>query len=309
VKNPPDRNIATPGDLAEPKLLKTYGDINMTFELHEELSSPSVIVGKLGPGEKKDFIVIHWYGDPKTSGNVHQTAKWLSTQTHASVNYVAGPGVVYCLVSPWDVAYAQGDGPYGYGNRKGISIECDPRCTPEARETVAQLIAKIRRDANVHYPLRPHNDFKGTTCPGVWEQWIPWLSARADEINGAPAPKPATPKPAPAPAAPSRKTYSTNSMHWIVESGDTLSKIARYYYGSDKYVKQIADYNGINKDAPLKVGDRIWVNGPIVWIIEAPDSIRSIAAYYGLDPSALAAKNGLSGPDAEIYIGNTLVIL
>jgi LysM repeat protein len=72
-------------------------------------------------------------------------------------------------------------------------------------------------------------------------------------------------------------------------------------------VDAIAAYNGIDKDH-IEPGQKIWIPGPLVWNIEGPDTIRSIAAYYGLDPAYLASLNGLAGPDAEIYIGNTLTI-
>jgi hypothetical protein len=184
----------------------------------------------------------------------------------------------------------------------------------ETLETGAHLVAAICKRYKLGRPLWlsnvfPHSDEQSTYCPGVIRDiYLSSYMKRAgewyDAMTGAPAPKPT-----PAPAQPSRKTYSTNDMHWVVDSGDTLSKIARHYYGDAKYAQQIANYNGISLNSTLNVGDRIWVNGPIVWIIEAPDTIRTVAAYYGLDPSFLAAKNGLSGPDAEIYIGNILTIL
>lgn len=108
--------------------------------------------------------------------------------------------------------------------------------------------------------------------------------------------KPATPKP---------KVYPNSDIHWVVGKGDTLGKIQKYYNGPT--VAQIAAYNNINPNQ-IKPGQKIWIPGPLVWVIEGPDTIRSVARYYGLDPAYLARLNGLPGPDATIYIGNRLII-
>jgi LysM repeat protein len=118
-----------------------------------------------------------------------------------------------------------------------------------------------------------------------------------------PAPAPA-PKP-PAPVVKKPKVYPDSDIHWVVQKGDTLGKIQKYYNGPS--VAQIAAYNNIDPNQ-IKPGQKIWIPGPLVWVIEAPDTIRSVAHYYGLDPAYLARLNGLPGPDATIYIGNRLII-
>ena len=161
----------------------------------------------VGPWRKPRFIVLHWYGAPGQTSDVHGTAQYLANAVHASVHYVTAAGVVYCLTDPDNAAYAQGDGANGEGNLYGISIENNPHCTPEDRETTAQLIADIRKTYGP-LPLRIHKHFTATQCPGVWEQHVGWLDARANEINAgkpagaSPAPAPAPKPPAPAPAAP-----------------------------------------------------------------------------------------------------------
>lgn len=115
----------------------------------------------------------------------------------------------------------------------------------------------------------------------------------------------ATPKPATKPAVKTPRVYPDSDIHWVVEKGDTLGKIQKYYNGPT--VAQIAAYNNINPNQ-IKPGQKIWIPGPLVWVIEAPDTIRSVARYYGLDPVYLARLNGLPGPDATIYIGNRLII-
>lgn len=285
----------------------------MTYKLHEEYSCDFV-----GPERTPLGIAIHWWDDPKNKPQFWDIVRLLlnrSAARSASVNFVAESGLVACLVSPNVVAWAQGDGGDGWGNLNLISIECNPRCTAEDRETVAELIADQRMIWGA-LPLYPHNQFTATACPGVWEKYLPWLDARANEIiaekRGHAKPAPAKPAPAkPAPAKPARpaakvpKTYPNDQIHWVVEAGDTLGKIQAYYNGPS--VAQIAAYNNIDPDR-IRPGQKIWIPGPLVWNIEAPDTIRSVANYYGLDPAYLARLNGLPGPDATIYIGNQLTI-
>lgn len=114
-----------------------------------------------------------------------------------------------------------------------------------------------------------------------------------------------TPKPATKPAVQKPRVYPDSDIHWVVGKGDTLGKIQKYYGGPT--VAQIAAYNNINPNQ-IKPGQKIWIPGPLVWVIEGPDTIRSVARYYGLDPAYLARLNGLPGPDATIYIGNRLII-
>jgi hypothetical protein len=74
-------------------------------------------------------------------------------------------------------------------------------------------------------------------------------------------------------------------------------------------VNKIAAYNGIKNVNALSVGQKVWVPGPLYWTnIQAPDTIKSIARYYGFDPLYLARLNGLPSADSEIYIGNNLLI-
>lgn len=280
----------------------------MTYKLHEEYSCE--FYG--GPLKPKGFA-IHWWGDPN-----HKPKFWgivnvllaRSKQQSASVHFVAEAGLVACLISPTRVAWAQGDGANGWGNLNLVSIECNPRCTADDRETVAELMADQHILNGVPLVAYPHKNFNATQCPGVWEQYIPWLVQRAKQIVAEKVGQPAQAVPAPvahaaAPAAPAAKSFSDSEIHWVVEASDTLSKIQAHYNGPS--VAEIAAHNGIDPDR-ITPGQKIWIPGRLVWIIEAPDNLRSVAAYYGLAPEYLASLNGLAGPDSEIYIGNTLVV-
>ncbi len=76
-------------------------------------------------------------------------------------------------------------------------------------------------------------------------------------------------------------------------------------------MEQIAAHNGISVNTPLSIGQKIWIPGPVVWIVEAPDTVQSIAAHYGVSWEWLAARNPdqVSGPHTELYISNILTII
>ena len=281
----------------------------MTYKLLEQYSSTFV-----GPAMVPKGFAIHWWGDPAQRPTFMAIVNVLlerGRQESASVNFVAEAGIVACLVSPRNVAWAQGDGGSGWGNLNLVSIECNPRCTAADRETVAELMADQHILNGVPLVAYPHKKFTSTQCPGVWEPHIPWLVSRAKAIVAAKQAKPvvvpasSTPATKPKPAVQKPKVYPASDLHWVVSKGDTLAKIQKYYNGPS--VAQIAAYNNINPNQ-LTPGQKIWIPGPLVWVIEGPDTIRSVARYYGLDPAYLARLNGLPGPDATIYIGNRLII-
>lgn len=276
----------------------------MSIIWHEYLSSPPSIVG---PVHRKEFIAIHWYGDPRTAGDVHATARYLAGVAHASVNYVAGDGHAYCLVNPTQIAYGQGDGGDGYGNKHGISIECDPRMKPIDLETVAHVIAKIRKDFGINFPLRPHNHFTATQCPGVWEGKLQWLSDRADRINaGGIIAAPAAP---PVPAI-NRGPYVPDP-HWIVEPNETLSQIAAYYKVS---VAAIQKFNAIKNANVIHVGERIWPpKGHGTWIVQQGQTLSGISAWFAerghrVTVPQLQNANGINNPNTDLKVGMRLLI-
>lgn len=285
--------------------------------MHEEYSC--VWPTGTTPLDPKGFA-IHWWGDgspqfwPIVDLLVNRAA-----QGSASVTFVAESGLVACLTSPFEVAWAQGDGANGWGNRNLVSIECNPRCSAEDRETVAELIADQHIQNGIPINLYPHKKFTATACPGVWEKWIPWLTDRANQIvaektNGtwekpAPAPEPA---PAPAPVNTGNNGHNPDTeIHWVVESGDTISKIADYYYAehSQETINRLASYNGISDPNRISVGQNIFIPGPVYWTVEGPDELVTIAAYYGMDADALAHNNGLPNRNAEIFVDQVLTII
>lgn len=274
----------------------------MTYTIDESLSdSEFTAAGDVpatfgGTPRRIESITIHHWG---VFGQTHDGVVnfFMNQSFTTSAHFVVSDGRIHCLVSPANAAWAAGN---AYGNATSIHIECRPEATDGDYATVAWLVSFLRENYGANLPLIPHRNWTSTTCPGKWDL------AKVDRLAKAPAAIAQAPRPAvPAPAAQLPRVFSDNEIHWVVEKGDTLSKIQAYYNGPS--IAQIAAYNNINPDQIIP-GQKVWIPGPLVWIVEAPDTIRSIADYYGLDAGYLAALNGLPGPDAEIYIGNTLTI-
>lgn len=279
----------------------------MTYTMIEDYSSSFV-----GPARTPAGWAIHWWDDPRNNPQFWPIVTLLLNRGNAnsaSVNFVGEAGLVACLVSPGFVAWGQGDGANGWGNNNLVSVECNPRCSAEDRETIAELIADQNIQNGVPIVLYPHNKFTATQCPGVWEQWIPWLTERAHQIvaekTGAAQPAPA-PTPAPQPAS-GQIIRSDNELHWVVEPGDTLTKVALHYYGDKNFVSNIAQYNNIDPDR-ISVGQKIWVPGPIYWTVDPGDTLGKIGAYYGISAEVIAANNGIRDIN-QISVGQRLTII
>lgn len=276
------------------------------------------------------MLVIHSAETPLANGYaVSVTNNWLNRpDVEASINAFAGPDTLVRAVhtdyAAWHASWANTLS-VGYEMTGYAAFNRDQWLTQAGIDMIDRLAREMAEDARLYdIPLvylsndqvnQIRNGNRGIrgiathaqvdpanrTDPGVGFPYD-YLLDRIYAYSGGTAPPP-TPAPEPAPV---RKTYPLDQIHWTVEPGDTITKIANYY-GVPERVQEIIDYNGVNPNA-LAVGDRIWIPGRLEWLIEAPDTIRSIAAYYGLDPTYLANLNGLPSPDSTIYIGNSLLI-
>lgn len=137
-----------------------------------------------GPLKPKGWA-IHWWGDPAqnpTFDGIKRVLVNRSAGRSASINFMCEAGRVACLVSPFIIAWGQGDGATGWGNNNLVSVENNPRCSAGDRETLAELIADQNILNGIPIVLYPHNDFNATQCPGVWEKWFPSIIERAKQI-------------------------------------------------------------------------------------------------------------------------------
>lgn len=245
-----------------------------------------------------ESITIHHWG---VFGQTHDGVVdfFVNRNSATSAHFVVSDGRIHCLVSPADAAWAAGN---AYGNATSIHIECRPEATDGDYETVAWLVDFLRDNYGKNLPLMKHSQWFNTACPGQWNlDRIDAMAKAVDEVLVPIAPTPAPQQP---------RIFSDDELHWIVDPGDTLSKIALHYYADVNYVAQIAAYNNINPNQ-ISVGQKIWIPGPIRWTIEAPDTVQSICNYYGIAWQWLARynPNQVDGPDTELYIGNVLTII
>lgn len=183
--------------------------------------------------DKPEFIVIHHWG--KRGQKFNSVVRFLCTlwskrsdKRKSSANYVAQAGTVACIIDPDNVAWHCGD---WEANTKSIGIECRPEATDDDYETVAELIRDLREEYGP-LPLRPHNEFQATACPGIWD--LPRLDRMARDIADEPRDE--------------RPEKTTKGMaRWMMRrtggsiKGESLTTILRRI---DKNVKRLADLYG-----------------------------------------------------------------
>lgn len=191
------------------------------------------------PGKPR-FIVIHHWGSRGQSFDA--VVGWLcSPESDVSAHYVVGGGRRSRIVSLHKRAWHAGS---REGNDYGVGIECRPEATDGDYALAAQTIREIR-DVYGHLPLRPHNAFTNTACPGVWD-----LARLEREASGKPAP-PAKPAAGKAPAFP------------LPRRPGRLC-----YYGPPSGPITSVSGRGINTLVPtdvVKVGGRWRSNGLMAW--------------------------------------------
>lgn len=233
-------------------------------------------------GNKLTEIVIHHYGDD--SATYDSSLGWLIRRgATTSAHYVVDAGKVACIVSPEDTAYHAGNWPV---NLRSVGIENHPIWTPERERTLVELCADLHETyGNLRYSC--HGDHSLTACPGRWRARLPHIITAVNAELARRAGRP--PKVSPSTAA-KPLTREEQSPYWIVEPGDTLTKIANYYGVPDK-IAHIARHNGIADAHQIKPGQHVYIPGPLVWIVERGDTWQKIANYYGYAPEFIQAKN------------------
>ncbi len=125
------------------------------------------------------------------------------------------------------------------------------------------------------------------------------------------APPPAT-SPTPAPAAPPLPQWPTYPTYHVVQWGENLSRIARYYGTS---VWTIAQANGIWNVNYIRAGQVLVIPGwqqapptsPQYYIVQSGDTLAAIAWRFGTTVWAIAQVNGVWNPNL-IYVGQRLYI-
>lgn len=158
----------------------------MAYKYLTQYNSPNYSAGR--PAGPPNAIFIHYWDDPAKKPTFDGVVSWLCRKGgNSSAHYVVEAGRVACIVDCKNRAWHAGN----QGNPRGIGIECNPRMSAGDLETVAELIADLRRTYG-NLPLKPHNSVMDTSCPGPYVGKLGWLSARANEIL---AGNPSTPTP------------------------------------------------------------------------------------------------------------------
>lgn len=94
----------------------------------------------------------------------------------------------------------------------------------------------------------------------------------------------------------------TESMMYVVQRGDTLSKIADTYYGVMRLFEAIAEHNGIDDPDYIEEGQEIELpamDDPI-HVVSSGETLGSIAKYWFGNASRymeIAERNSLDDPD------------
>lgn len=126
------------------------------------------------------------------------------------------------------------------------------------------------------------------------------------------------PPAAPSGAAPSNPAPQTpgsfnaaekDGPYWRVEAGDTLSKIATYYYGnaSAATMDKIARFNGIANINVLNIGQRVYIPFSKKVIVQRGDTLSAIAARHGANMQAVAKLSAIANPNI-IEVGEAVFI-
>ena len=138
----------------------------MAYNYITQYDSPNYTAGR--QGNSISSITIHWWGDPGQNPTFEGVTSWLcNPAAQVSAHYVV-TGTdrrVACIVDPANIAWHAGN---WVGNQTSIGIECDPRCRDEDYDVIAELVAELRKTYG-DLPLRPHNSWTTTSCPGNYD--------------------------------------------------------------------------------------------------------------------------------------------
>lgn len=107
------------------------------------------------------------------------------------------------------------------------------------------------------------------------------------------------------------ETPEKNVITYVVQSGDTLSSIARRYGTT---VAELVELNGISNPDLIFVGEVLKIrassgsgNNEIIYRIRRGDTLSQIARTYHVSVNTLVQVNGIQNPNL-IYVGETLRI-
>lgn len=146
--------------------------------------------------QKVQYIVIHWWGDPRTRPSFDGVVNWFKTGGgRNSAHFVIEGGRVTQMVELKNTAWHAGN---WTANLRSVGLELNPRASDADYEQAAAVIMQLRAVYG-DIPLRRHKDVsnKPTACPGTYDL------ARLDRLarrQALPPAKPVATTPPPASA-------------------------------------------------------------------------------------------------------------
>lgn len=115
-------------------------------------------------GKKPDKIICHWFG----AGTLESAnTRFQNGANQVSAHYGVSDDRVWQWVKEEDTAYGAGN---FTANLTAVQIEHDANPSKPASEATYDASAKLIRDIRSRWgdlPLRKHNEFKATACPGT----------------------------------------------------------------------------------------------------------------------------------------------
>lgn len=282
----------------------------MTYTIDESLSDTEFtaagsVAGVFGTPRRFESITIHHWG---SFGQTHNGVVdfFVKRNANTSAHFVVSDGRIHCLVSPQNASWAAGN---AYGNATSIHIECRPEATEGDYATVAWLVDFLRAHYGENLPLRPHNSWTATACPGKWDL------ARVDSLARAKAwasdaPAPAAPSPVVPPATPA-PVAQPGANQFRVDPGDTLGGIAAQFGVSLQGLINAnpgIDPNKIYPGQILNFAPKPKPAAPArvpYCFVEAGDTLGGIAIQFGVSMARILAVNPGINPD-RIYPGQRI---
>ena len=97
------------------------------------------------------------------------------------------------------------------------------------------------------------------------------------------------------------KNFKAKNIVYKVQSGDTLSSIARKFTTTPQILSEV------NKTSEVALGDRVYIPcvNTAVYVVKPLDTISSVASRFNISTEKLKKQNG----NIEfLYIGQMLII-
>lgn len=264
----------------------------MGYIINEQLSDTEWTaainaLATFGTPRRIESITIHHWG---SFGQTHYGVVdfFVNRNANTSAHFVASDGLIHCLVSPANIAWAAGN---AYGNSTSIHIEARPEMTDGDVRTVSWLVAWIRSAYGANLPLKKHSEWSATACPGKWDlarvdrEARAWTAAEFSGASAAPAPAVAAPKPAPAPVAAARVIHNrTVTVHGTkVRTGPGTQYTLAPGYPDGLAAGAVIAVMGYVAGQHVKPGDNAWYktrSGFYVWANNAGNDISGLP-YLG----------------------------